>query len=367
MTPTLVRISDHVVSWGSASFKIGTFPIGGVVACSYEHRRSRKMVRSNIPGAPPLGRPTGLYSIPTFMLRILKEDSYAFDAYLSSLGVPNDSSSFDRGQIADTPFDFNVQCVEEDLTAGYGKISLSAVGSGCLIESKRSAYDEGIDALIEEYHFSCLQIEEKDDNGVRYLYSTSPNALDALAQDYVTIASNRSPGKASIIDLKRSIGWDVRQAYGLDRATLVPKGNPPATFSIRFDLWDPGDLDAWDIFAKTYLKWALFRAPGSITKALTIVHPILQAQPIALKECVVSQIHGLNKDEEGLWSCTVDFMEYGPPAIALQKAAGAVPGKPTDKPVATTEAERKLQATQAADEAAAKKHALAISALKAGS
>lgn len=366
MTPTLIRISERIVSWNSASFKVGTYPIGGVVACNYEHRRSRKMVRSNVPGARPLGRPTGLYSVPTFVLRILKEDAYAFDAYLAStveLGIAGDLSSLGNGSIADTVFDFSVQCVEEDLEAGFGDVTLSAVGTNCVIESKHSTYDEGIDALVEEYHFSCLQLTEKDANGVRYLYSTAHNALDSLAQDYVTIGGDRSPGKASIIDLKRTIGWDVRQAYGLDRATLVPKGNPPATFSIRFDLWDPGDLNAWDTFSKTYLKWALFRAPGAITKALTIVHPTLQAQPIALKECVVSQIHGLNKDEEGLWSCTVDFMEYGPPAIALQKAPSAIAGKSVDKPVATTAAEQKIQSLQAADEAAMKKHALAITAL----
>lgn len=349
-TPAFQRVSDTIVSWGSAVFRIDNMPISGVISADYEHKRTRKIVRSGVPGAAPLGRPTGLYSVPTFTVRMLKEDAAAFDTYLA------DQIAYEGfGSIADTPFTFTAQCVEND-----SHQVLTAIGEKCLVDGKKSVYDEGVDALVDEYTFSCLQISESDAQGKRFLYSTAPNAWDKLAQDYVTIGGQKSPGRASILDMKRKIGWDVRKAYGLDKATLVPVGNDPATFSVRFDFWDPAEKVTWDAFAKTYLKWALVRVPGGATKALKVLHPILQAQPFAVQDCVVSEIHGLNKDEEGLWGCTIDFMEYGAPVIALQKARGTIDGKAVQKPVAQTAQQQYLQKIAAQDAADSAAYAAAI-------
>ncbi len=321
MTPKFVRVSKTVWSIRSTRFQANGSPMTGILSVDYEQRRTRKIIASRIAGAPPLGRTTGLYSVPTMIVRMLKEDSGQFTAWLTTTAVnsPANAGSLafykTNPSYADPLFSFSIQCSEGSDPFN----ALTVLASDCVIESKKSVYDSGVGALADEFTISALSLVEQDITGQRMMYSTVPNALDALAQDWVTIGGDRSPGRATILDPKREIGWDVRQAYAYDKATLVPKGNPPATFAIRFDFWDPSQLPLWTAFSSKYLKRSGVIRDGK-AYALAIAHPILQTQPIALQECVVSKIGGLNKsDEEGTWGSTIDFLEYGQPKIVAQK------------------------------------------------
>ena len=329
MTPTYTKVGP--VRFGSRSclFAANGFPLLGIVGVSTKQKRVRKTVRSNIPGAPPLGRTSGLYSAPILTLKMLREDSETFAAYLSE---QSGKALIDAlGAYADAPFTFTAQCTEPSNAAA----TVTMLAKTCVITDRNTEYAKDVGALVDEYTIEALQISETDSRGQRFLYSTAPNALDALAQDFVTIEGQPSPGRATILDAKREIGWDVRQAWGLDRATLIPKGNPPATFSIRFDMWDEADLPKWNAYSAQWFKYATVRLPGSTTNyALSIKHPILQAQPIALQACVISKIHALNRDEDGLWGSTIEFLEYGKPAIAKQAATAQIAAAAKTQPTA---------------------------------
>lgn len=320
MNPKFVRVGKNVWSMRSTRFQANGSPMTGILAVDYEQKRTRKTIASRIAGAPPLGRTTGLYSVPTMTVRMLKEDSEQFAAWLTTTAVnsPANAGSLaffkTNPSYADVLFSFSLQCSE----ASDPLNTLTVLASDCVVEGKKSVFDNGAGALADEYTISALSLVEKDVTGQRSMYSTVPNALDALAQDYVTIGGDRSPGRATILDPKREIGWDVRQAYAYSNAVLVPKGNPPATFAIRFDFWDPAQLAPWTAFSAKYLKRSGVIKDGK-AYALAINHPILQAQPIALQECVVAKIGGLNKsDDEGTWGSTIEFLEYGQPKIVAQ-------------------------------------------------
>ena len=343
MNPRFVRVNSVAFSWYSTLFKVDNFPISGVVGCNYEQKRVKKIVDSNVPGAAPLGRTTGIYSVPTFTVRMLRQDADQLAAYVAL-------KSPDGNAVADGTFSFTVQCGEPSLP----NQATTAIGYSCNIESVRTVYEESVAALVEEYTLSALQIQTTDSNGTRWLYNSTPSQLDSLAVDYVTIEGNNSPGRATILDPKREIGWDIRQAFAFDIPNLVPKGSPPGTFGIKFDLWTSADLAAWNPYAARYFKRALVKVNGgniagltATTKRLTIIHPILQAEPFKVAECVVTEIGGLNKDETGLWSSTIKFMESGPPRPALQPAVAAIAGIKATQPDAQTQTQRDIQAMQA--------------------
>lgn len=343
MTPTYTQVGGLRFGYRSCLFTVDNFPVVGVVGVAVEQKRVRKTVGSRTPGARPLGRTTGLYSVPVLKIKMLREDSEVLAQYIGQ----KTTSLAQFGAYGDQTFKFSAQCLEDT----NPDATVTMLAEQCVITGRNSDYDKAVGALIEEFTIEALQVAESDKAGQRFLYSTAPNALDALAQDFVVIGGDVSPGRATILDPKREIGWDIRQAYGMNLATLVPKGNPPATFSIRFDLWDEADLPKWNAFSAKWLKYATARVPGATDKngnpvnyAISVKHPILQAQPIALQQCVIAKIGGLNVDEEGLWGCTVDFLEYGLPVIARQAPTAAVPAAAQAQPTATSAAEVKIQA-----------------------
>ena len=346
MTPTYTQVGTIRFGYRSCVFLADNFPLLGIVGLTTKQKRARKNVKSGVPGARPLGRTTGLYSIPTLSVKMLREDSETFAQYLAQKNVGNGQ---DPGEYANVTFNFSAQCIETTNTAA----TVTMLASQCVVVDKSSDYDMAIGALVDEYTIEALQVAESDQRGQRFMYSSSPNVLDALAQDFVTIGGDISPGRATILDLKREIGWDIRQGYAYSLATLIPKGNPPATFSIRFDLWDESQLTPWTLFSAKWLKRALVTIPGSINAdgssknyAISVQHPILQAQPIALQNCVVSKIHGLNTDDEELVGCTIDFLEYGKPIVALQKGPTQVPPASKTQPTATSQLQTDIQTAQ---------------------
>lgn len=352
MTPTLVRYNNLVYSWGSCAFLADNNALAGVVGASHSQRLERPPVPSNVAGAPPLGRPTGRYTL-TFSLKMLREDAAQLEAYLAN--------KVDGSQVGRATFTFSAS-LSEPASLAKGATPITITGTGCTIDGKEESYDEGIDELLIEYTLGCLQITEKDPNGSRTLFSSTPNALDALAQDYVTIGGDKSPGKATILNMSNPLGWDVRLGYGMNKATLVPSGNPPAEFSIKFDLWDAADLPAWNEFAKKWLKKSLVTGagPAGVTKAISVQHPMLQAQPFSVQDCVVVEPGALEKDEFGLWSCTTKFRESAPPRPALQRATANIPPAGKAAPTAADAVEAANQAALAEHDAAAAAYAATI-------
>ena len=340
VNPGLVRVGRTVASWTSSKFFINKNALTGIKNVQYEQKRTRKPVRSNVAGARPLGRPTGLYSVPTITVRQLREDAEQIATFLQSPFV----NVVGKDSYADSTFTFQASVNEHaDPLAGVHMLA-----SGCTVDGRKTVYDQGSGALVEEWTISALWIQETDANGTRYLYSTEPNAIDAMGQDWITIQADVSPGRATILDPTREIGWDIRQAFAFDKATLVPKGNPPAKFDILFELWTPEQLDVWTPFAAKYFKRAVVLKDAA-AYALAIRHPILQAQPIALQDCVLTKVGGLNRvGEEGMWASKMSFMEYGQPKIAPQKPPSAI--APAGAVVTSVPTQREFVTQQKTDE-----------------
>lgn len=176
--------------------------------------------------------------------------------------------------------------------------------------------------------------------------SASVLELDAQfpAQDYVLINGEKSPGKAIVQRANSPRGWDERGGYGLNGATLIPKGDPLATFSVRFEFWDPAEMPAWYAYAAKYFDKSVRFNPGTTTsRALGIYHPILAAPPIRITQVVVLDANGLDKSDDGLWFCEVFFKQYRKPKLAAAPPQAAIPAAAASTPTATDAAQVEMQ------------------------
>lgn len=172
--------------------------------------------------------------------------------------------------------------------------------------------------------------------------------IEFPAQDYISIAGIRSPGKATIFGGRWKTDWQEAKGMYLAGATLRPMGDALATFSIRFEIWDPTDWALWVQFYKQFLAPPGFKASplgSGISLALTIMHPTLQMMGIA--QCVVEDRTTPEKDDHGLWSQMFHFKQYRPPVPVPQKPIGAIPGASAPKATAKDAADIEIQALRA--------------------
>ena len=172
-------------------------------------------------------------------------------------------------------------------------------------------------------------------------------------QDYLIIGGERSPGLAIITGGNKAFGWQVNKGTYLSGATVVPTGDELAEFTVQFILHDENDYPLWEAYAKKYFAKALFKVPGSAdtTYALGIKHPILNGPPLNIDKVVVKKITPMLNDGTGLWTATVDFLQYRKPVPALGKPPAAIPSAATPKPTATTATQKLIQQRQAELEA----------------
>lgn len=137
-----------------------------------------------------------------------------------------------------------------------------------------------------------------------------------FAWAFVTIAGVDSPGvipKGGISGADREYKYDTKAGKGTKGATSTFVAIEPAKFSIKFLLWDDGTLgtgrnhfEEWDAFVPL-LK---YDPTKKAAQAFTIFHPGLASIDI---NSVVTTKLGMPVDEgEGLWSVTVEFLEYFP-------------------------------------------------------
>ena len=166
------------------------------------------------------------------------------------------------------------------------------------------------------------------------------------AQDFYTIAGDRSPGKAIVTITKAPRGWDERKGTYLTGATLVPIGDPLGEFRIRHEFWNMTDWPRWLAFFRKYFEKNTVTARGSTTPSvITIDHPVLK-QPVQFGPCVVLDPHGPEKSEDGLWSQTIDFKQYRKPIPAPSKPLAAIPDAVAQRPTAKDNQDREIQALQ---------------------
>lgn len=166
--------------------------------------------------------------------------------------------------------------------------------------------------------------------------------------DSFVLGGDTCPGQAIITGGNKTFEWQVNKALWMSGATVAPLGDNLAEFDILVGLWDPADWVPWLAFAHKYLSTSVVTAPGGLgALALGIEHPVLNCPPLNIDKVVVKSVSPMVNDGTGYWSCTIKFLQYRKPKVALGRPNAAIPAAAVAKPTAQDAQEQKIQALQA--------------------
>jgi hypothetical protein len=162
-------------------------------------------------------------------------------------------------------------------------------------------------------------------------------AIDPLsnpqAWDVIRVGQSTTPGLALVGEIKRKHEWDVKKGKGTFGATTTFVGRPPATVSVEFLLWLPSHFTAWDAF-RPLLK---YDPTKKSVQAVDVYHPAWA--DVDFKSVVTEAIGSITHKGKGLYSITVDFLEYFPapkksavstPTTSQSTQGGTTPGTQPD-------------------------------------
>lgn len=134
--------------------------------------------------------------------------------------------------------------------------------------------------------------------------------------DDMVVGTMVCPGICKIGDLKRKNTWDVKKGKGTLGATITFVGREPVSFPVVFYLWTEAHFTAWDAFIKQFE----FDPTKKKVTAIGVFHPALAS--ININSVVIESIGAVKNEGKGLYSITVEFLEYFPPP---KKAASGTP------------------------------------------
>jgi len=134
----------------------------------------------------------------------------------------------------------------------------------------------------------------------------NPQDYDVCKVDGIENPGIIAPG--GVTGFKRETEWEVKKGKGTKGGTATLTQLPPAKGSIKFLLWTPFHFEAWD---QIYRKVFKYDPTKKAKNAVDIFHPTLAKQDV---HSVVTESIGPETPEgEGLWSITVELLEYLPP------------------------------------------------------
>lgn len=151
--------------------------------------------------------------------------------------------------------------------------------------------------------------------------------------DSVRVGQSANPGIALVGEVKRKHEWDVKKGKGTFGATTTFVGRPPGTASVEFLLWLPSHFVQWDTF-RALLK---YDPTKKAIQAVDVYHPAWAN--VDFKSVVTESIGSIVHKGKGLYSITVDFLEYFPapkksavstPTTSQSTQAGTTPGTQPD-------------------------------------
>ena len=163
--------------------------------------------------------------------------------------------------------------------------------------------------------------------------------LNAQDWDVITLGGQLSPGVCEVSEFKRAHEWDQKKGKGTLGATATYVGRPLAKGSIKFKLWTSLHFQQWDLFRQLFQ----YDPTKQNVTGVGIYHPSLA--DIGITSVVCESIGNIVHEGDGLYSVTVELLEYAPPpkASAVSTpttskttttiAPGSPPGAPPD-PVA---------------------------------
>ncbi len=151
-------------------------------------------------------------------------------------------------------------------------------------------------------------------------FSFADPISDPQAYDVAKIGGIENPGiiaPGGITGFSRKTEWDIKKGKGTKGGTATLSQIPPTEGSIKFLLWSKFHFEAWDQIYRT-----VFRQDPTKKKvnALDIYHPALAK--LDIHSVVVKDIGPETPEGKGMWSITIEFIEYLPPA---KKTASSSP------------------------------------------
>jgi hypothetical protein len=158
-------------------------------------------------------------------------------------------------------------------------------------------------------------------------------AWDPLTQpvDYIRLAGQKSPGIAEVISAWDDREFKIHQPPFATGARIVFMRRKLAEFSVRISLYTSEEH-------AEFAQWrrVIDEKPDArkAAKGLDIWHPLLEA--IDIKAVVVRSVSQLEQTEDGVWQCTIAFLEYRPlPQVTLAKMDGTKtgPSDPVDRKI----------------------------------
>lgn len=125
--------------------------------------------------------------------------------------------------------------------------------------------------------------------------------------DTVLVSGVKSPGLCKLSNWKRAHEWDVKKGKGTLGAIVTFVGRPPAKGSIEFRLWTAQHFVDWDVF-RALLK---FDPSKKTIQAIPLYHPALA--DLEISQVVTENIGAIEHQGQGLYTISVDLIEYFPP------------------------------------------------------
>lgn len=152
-------------------------------------------------------------------------------------------------------------------------------------------------------------------NGVASAVGPLPQVTAFPAVNTFTIAGSRMPGKWTLTSADKQFGWQIQQGYGLSGAVVFPKGDELVIPKFKGEFWAQADCLIFKQIRSTLLVKPAITPGGFLSvAALGIDHPELKA--LGVVSVVVGKVTPLIDEGAGLWTCTIDFLQYRAPQKA---------------------------------------------------
>ncbi len=141
-------------------------------------------------------------------------------------------------------------------------------------------------------------------------------------EDNFYIGGVSSPGIAILSGFDRVYGWETKKGKGVKGSTSTLNEFPPCEGSVELLLWEIAHFEAWDEF-RPLLK---YDPTKKAVNALDWYHP--STEDVELRSVVCKKIGRRVHKGQGLYSITIEFLEYNPPP--KQSAVKTPGGSKTD-------------------------------------
>ena len=189
-------------------------------------------------------------------------------------------------------------------------------------------------------------------NGLIEAVAPDPTSTKFPAVNTITLAGQTMPGYWKLLGAPKKFGWRIQKSIFLSGPILLPTGDDAVCPKFQVSIWRSQDYAIFREVRKVLLKKPLFSVGGTLSsKALGIGHPELH--DLGVTAVVVLELNPMVCDETGLWSCAVEFLQWGRPRLAPPKANTAIPDAAPPTPVAADNIQLETQNVRAERDALA--------------